>query len=154
MNEDGTEASKTSGSNIVLLGGGILLKPVGGTYLAVDGEQAKEDGEIEEREANLNEDLMVTIENNEQINDEEVQEDDEGVKENDEEVQEKYMERDIAEVAMTVSDIEVECIVEELGKICDCISDSEQRAQQHTRKTVHKVRSSTRVPSKPSRLNL
>ncbi|CAA3032471.1 Hypothetical predicted protein [Olea europaea subsp. europaea] len=84
MNEDGTEASKTSESNLVMLGGDILLKPVGGIYL-VEWEQAKEEGETKEREVKLNEDLMVMIENNEQINDEEVQEDDEGVKVNDEE---------------------------------------------------------------------
>ncbi|CAA2961091.1 Hypothetical predicted protein [Olea europaea subsp. europaea] len=90
MDEDGTVASKTSGSNPVMLGGDNPVKPVGGSYL-VDEEQAREEGEIEEREANLNEDLLVTIENNEQINVMathimERTEDDEGFKEIDEEI--------------------------------------------------------------------
>ncbi|CAA3016388.1 Hypothetical predicted protein [Olea europaea subsp. europaea] len=158
MDEDGTVASKTSGSNPVMLGGDNPVKPVGGSHL-VDGEQAREEGEIEEREANLNEDLLVTIENNEQINIMATHimeriEDDEGVKEIDEEIREETREHDFVEVDTIVSDTEVEGTVEELGNIRDCISNSEQRAQQHTRKIVHKVRSSTRVPSRPSRLTL
>ncbi|CAA2972265.1 Hypothetical predicted protein [Olea europaea subsp. europaea] len=133
MDEDGTVASKTSRSNSVMLGGDNPVKPVGRSYL-VDGEQAREEGEIEERKANLNEDLLVTIENNEQINIMatcimERTEDDEGVKEIDEEIQEETREHGIAEVDTIVLDTEVEGTVEELGNIRDCISDSKQRAQ-------------------------
>ncbi|CAA2982385.1 Hypothetical predicted protein [Olea europaea subsp. europaea] len=105
----------------------------GGSYL-VDGEQAREEGEIEEREANLNEDLLVTIDKNEQINVMathimERTEEDEGVKEIDEEIQEGTREHGIAKVDTIISDTEVEGTVEELRNIRDIISDFEQRAQ-------------------------
>ncbi|CAA2982383.1 Hypothetical predicted protein [Olea europaea subsp. europaea] len=107
MDEDRIVASKTNGSNPVMHGGDNPVKPVGGSYL-VDGEQAREEGEIEEREANLNEDLLVTIDNNEQINAMathimERTEDDEGVKEIDEEIQEETREHGIAEVDTIIS---------------------------------------------------
>ncbi|CAA2975156.1 Hypothetical predicted protein [Olea europaea subsp. europaea] len=116
LDEDGTIASKTSGSNPIMLGGDNPVKPVDGSYL-IDGVQTREEVEIEEREANLNEDLLVTIENNEQINVMathimERTEDVEGVKEIDEEIQKETREHGIPEVDIIVSDTEVEAYEE------------------------------------------
>ncbi|CAI9777355.1 unnamed protein product [Fraxinus pennsylvanica] len=65
-------------------------------------------------------------------------EEDQGVKENAEELQEDSRDHDNADEAITMSDKEVEGMVEKLGNIRDCILDSEQRANGHLKKTVHK----------------
>ncbi|CAI9769655.1 unnamed protein product [Fraxinus pennsylvanica] len=158
MDEDGTVASKNSGMEIAKLGGDIHMKPLGGDYL-VDGKQTREEGEIEDMETILNGDMVVTTKGNEQINEMTMHimvrtEDDQGVKDSVEESQEDSRDHGSANEALTMSDKEVEGMVEELGIIRDCISDSEQMAKEHPRKTVHKVRSSSMVPSRPSRLNL
>ncbi|CAI9777356.1 unnamed protein product [Fraxinus pennsylvanica] len=63
---------------------------------------------------------------------------DQCVKENAEELQEDSRDHDSADEAITISDKEVEGMVEELENIRDCILDFEQRANGHPRKIVHK----------------
>ncbi|CAA2979276.1 Hypothetical predicted protein [Olea europaea subsp. europaea] len=81
IDDDGTAALKTSGIDMAKLGGGRLLIPLSGTYV-VDGEQAREEGVIEERDVNLKEDMLITIENNEQINVMEMTEKEQSTEEN------------------------------------------------------------------------
>ncbi|CAA3009955.1 Hypothetical predicted protein [Olea europaea subsp. europaea] len=116
IDDDGTTALKTSGIDMAKLGGGRLLIPLSGTYV-VDGEQAREEGVIEERDDRKRTKYRRKYE----------------------ELQEESRDHGIADVVMTLSDIEVKGNVEELGNIRDCTSDSEKRAQWHERKTLQKM---------------
>ncbi|CAI9786686.1 unnamed protein product [Fraxinus pennsylvanica] len=143
MVEISTVVSKTSGIEVAKIGGDTHVKSLDRAYL-VDGKQDREEGEIEDRDILLNEDMVVTIEGNEKINIMATHitvraDEDQGVQDIVEELQEDSRDHGGADEAMTMSDKEVEGMVEELGNICDCISDFEQRAKGHPGKTVHKT---------------